>query len=283
MNFRIRHTAIILVVMIVSSCTEIIDIQLDSSYTRLVVYGEITTDSVLHEIALTTSSDYFSNETAPTVSGASVVVSFNDTSIVYLEKQGTSGIYVPPRAFRGKPGTEYILDIQNVDIDGDGIDESYSASTTMPSILAPDSLQLQRFVAHFFSGYQVLLYAPDPPGPNWYNFKLYHNDISLNATLADYLIQPDEFVVNGYIYAFPVAFLDDEEEDEFLSPGDTVRLEINSVPEDYYAFVSEAQNEIFGNNPLFSGPPANVSTNISNNGLGMFTAYSKEEVIIIYK
>jgi hypothetical protein len=41
---------------------------------------------------------------------------------------------------------------------------------------------------------------------------------------------------------------------------------------------SEAQSEIFGNNPLFSGPPANVSTNLENGAVGIFTAYSIERV-----
>jgi hypothetical protein len=31
---------------------------------------------------------------------------------------------------------------------------------------------------------------------------------------------------------------------------------------------------LFGSNPLFSGPPANIKGNINNGGVGFFTAHS---------
>jgi hypothetical protein len=47
------------------SCTERIDIELDSTYRRLVVQGAVTSDSVRHRVFLTTTSDYFSNDGLP--------------------------------------------------------------------------------------------------------------------------------------------------------------------------------------------------------------------------
>ncbi|MGC9341509.1 MAG: DUF4249 family protein, partial [Bacteroidales bacterium] len=69
-------------------------------------------------------------------------------------------------------------------------------------------------------------------------------------------------------------FLVDSKADEKLEPGDTVTFEANSITEEYYNFLVEAQSESFGQNPLFSGPPANISSNVSNGALGFFTAYS---------
>ena len=66
------------VVLGLASCTEIIDVELDSTYTRLVVYGEITTDSVHHQVSLTKSSDYFSNKPPPPVSDAVVELEFDN-------------------------------------------------------------------------------------------------------------------------------------------------------------------------------------------------------------
>ena len=50
------------------SCTERIDIELDSTYRRLVVQGAVTSDSVRQRVLLTTTSDYFSNQPSPLVS-----------------------------------------------------------------------------------------------------------------------------------------------------------------------------------------------------------------------
>ena len=60
--------------------------------------------------------------------------------------------------------------------------------------------------------------------------------------------------------------------------GDTVTFELNSIDQNYYNFVVDAQLEIFGNNPLFSGPPANIRSNIKEGGQGVFTAFSIQRI-----
>ena len=59
-----------------------------------------------------------------------------------------------------------------------------------------------------------------------------------------------------------------------LVPGDTVTVELNNMGKEYFGFLQEAQAELRGSNPLFSGPPANVKGNISNGAIGFFAAYS---------
>jgi len=80
---------------------------------------------------------------------------------------------------------------------------------------------------------------------------------------------------NGtYIYGLPVGFVADDEPEEELFPGDTITFELNSIEQAYYNFIIDAQLEIAGNNPLFSGPSANIRSNIDNDAKGIFTAYS---------
>ncbi len=53
----------IMVMMMASACTERIDIDLDDTYTRLVVYGQIDSDDTArHMISLTESTSYFYNQ-----------------------------------------------------------------------------------------------------------------------------------------------------------------------------------------------------------------------------
>ncbi len=264
-----------------SACTEIIDIELDSTYTRLVVYGTITTDSVHHQVQLSTSSDFFSNMPSPPISNARVELEFDDNLIRLLEQDTIPGLYLTPIAFRGIPQTNYKLHISQVDVDGDGNVDSYHSESIMPDVPQLDSINLRYFLTPFVSGYQVLMYGQDPPSRNWYNFKLWRNSTLLSRLLSDLFVQTDDFYNGTYIYGLPVGFVADDDPEEAALPGDTITFELNSIEQTYYNFIVDSQLEIAGNNPLFSGPSANIRSNIDNGALGVFAAYSIERASII--
>ena len=274
---------ILTAVMSITSCTEVIEIELDSTYRRLVVFGTVTTDSAYHQVHLSTTSDYFSNQPAPAVSDALVELETGEGTLRLAEMDSVPGLYRSPEAFRGIPGTTYRLQISQVDIDGDGSFESYDAESTMPELPRLDSIRLAYFDSPFVSGYQVFMYAMDPPGRDWYSFGIRKNGELLTDQLSDYRVQSDDFINETYIYGLPVGFLLDSNPRESLQAGDTVTLELNRIGQDYFDFISDAQLEIFGNNPLFSGPPANVHSNIGNDGKGIFAAYSLNRASAIVK
>ena len=264
-----------LLILLNMSCTEIVQIDLDSTYTRLVVEGGVTNDSVYHGVQLSLSSDYFSNQASPRVSGAQVYLEFKDISLQLVEQDTAPGLYLSPYAFRGEIGTTYNLVIQQVDVDEDGIYEIYHANSTMPGGVMLDSIALSYFSSFFGSGYQVFMFALDPPTKDWYGIRFWKNSDLLTKTLIDYNVQSDDFYNGKYLfYGIPIGFYSDDEPDELLLPGDTVTLELHSIESNYYDFVGDAQLEIFGNNPLFSGPSANIRSNIDNGAMGSFTAYS---------
>ncbi len=281
---RLEKYHIILVITIfalLSSCTEVIEIDLDSTYRRLVANGSVTNDSVRHQIHLSTSSDYFSNQPSPKVSGALVEIQFNTTLIQLQEHDTMPGMYLTPDAFRGIPNTTYHLRISGVDINEDGVMEEYQAQSSMPDGMKPDSILLGYFKSPFVSGYQVFMYGQDPPTREWYGFKMWKNSDLLTDTLSKYSVQNDDFFNGTYIYGLPVGFLYEGDPREALQAGDTVTFELNSIEQVYYDFVLDAQLEIIGNNPLFSGPPANVRSNIDNEARGLFAAYTVHRVSAI--
>jgi hypothetical protein len=264
--------ALFIAAMTLTACTERIEIELDTTYRRLVVYGTVTTDSVHHQVRLSATSDYFSNQPAPAVRDALVELEAGDTRIRLVESDTVPGLYQTRDAFRGIPGTTYHLYIRQVDVDGDGTFKSYEAESTMPTIPLLDSVRLVYFRSPFISGYQVFMYAQDPPEREWYSYRIWKNSDLLTESLSEYMAQSDDFINGEYIYGLPVGFLPDDDPRDALQPGDTITLELNSIGQDYFYFISDAQLEIFGNNPLFSGPPANVRSNISNGGQGIFAA-----------
>jgi hypothetical protein len=272
----IKHSILLLLLsaLLIPACTEEIEIELDTTYKRLVVNGRITTDTAIHSVKLTSTTDYFYNQSPPPVSNATVTISYDDTVIELEEDPDRPGVYNVPTAFPGIPGTAYELTIKGVDVDSNQVEEVYTAVATMPEPLYIDSIQAQRFISPFFSGYQITHFGQDPQGTQFYSFKLLRNMELITKRLSDYIVQTDDFFNGQYIVGVPVGFLGDDNESEAIVPGDTVTLELNSISKTYYDFILEAQNEIFGNNPLFSGPPANVQSNISNGAQGIFTAYT---------
>ena len=261
--------------LLTASCTERIDIELDSTYRRLVVQGAVTSDSVRHRVFLTTTSDYFSNMPSPRVSGAQVELSFSNQRITLGENPFLPGLYETPVAFRGEVGTTYVLEISQVDVDGDGQNEEYRAESTMPGGAELDDVALRYFSSPIVNGYQVLMWASHPvEQKDLFGFRIRKNGVLITDSLASYTVFSDDLFDSGYLPGFPVGFLSDDEPRERVFPGDTVTFELESIDQAYYDFVTDAQLEIIGNIPLFSGPAANIKSNISNGGAGIFAAYS---------
>lgn len=284
MKFASSHRVLIGLVLLLAgsvSCTEIIDIELDSTYQRLVVYGTVSEDSVHHQVRLSLSSDYFSNVPSPRISGALVELETAGRFIPCIEHDSIPGLYLTDEAFRGVPGQNYTLHISRLDVNEDDSEENYMAQSEIPVGAQLDSIKVIYYQSPFVSGYQIFMYALDPPERNWYSFKIWKNHELLTDTLSKYFIQTDDFFNGTYVYGLPVGFLIDDNPREAAQPGDTITVELNAIDQAYYDFITDAQLEIAGNNPLFSGPPANVSTNINNGAQGIFAAYSVQRVSAI--
>ncbi len=268
--------------LIIGSCTERIDIELDSTYRRLVVQGAVTSDSIRHRVLLTTTSDYFSNMPSPRVSGAVVELSFDDQTLVLPESNLLPGLYETPEAFRGVPGTTYALHIRQVDVDEDGVSEEYHAESTMPGGALLERIDLRYFSTPIVKGYQVLMWAEHPvEQQDRFGFRIWKNSVLLTDSLSRYTVFSDDLFDSGDLPGLPVGFLSDDNPREKVFPGDTILFEMESIDQAYYDFVTDAQLELVGNIPLFSGPPANIRSNIDNGGMGIFTAYSIQRAFTI--
>lgn len=273
---------LVVALILATACTEKIDIELDSTYARLVVEGAVTSDSLNHYVLLSITSDYFSNKPPPKVQDAVVELSFGNESMQLIENDTIPGRYETPNAFRGTIGTTYDLDISQLDIDQDGQDEIYHSSSTMQGGAELEKIEIKYYSTPVASGYTVFMYLYHVPEiREWFGFKLIKNGILISTSLEQYSVLSDEIFDSGYFPGFPVGFLSDDESDEAVFPGDTITFELNCIEQSYYNFVSEAQLELAGNFPLFSGPPSNVVSNIDNGAMGTFTAYSIQRYSVI--
>jgi hypothetical protein len=253
------------------SCTERIDIELDESTVRLVVEGAVTTDTMVHKVTLSKTTSYYYSQKAPAVSGALVSIR-GGGSIIQLHEE-TPGVYETDSSFFGIEGEAYTLDIV-LPIAVGGYTE-YTATSVMSNTVTIDSLQLLFHPDWSENGFwEVKCYFQDPPSADYYRYLVTRNGKLLTDTLNEWFVTDDRFFNGEYVNGTTVAVLDQGSEDEKLNEGDEIIIELNCIGRDYAGFLSEAQLELMGSNPLFSGPPANVTGNISNGAIGFFAAYT---------
>jgi len=257
--------------MLVISCTERIDVDLDESYIRLVVDGAITTDTMAHTVRLSKTSSYYYNMPAPMVTGASV--SITDGNRTFKLKENSPGIYRTASSVYGVTGKTYTL---NITLSGPiGGYVEYSASSTIYPVTRLDSIGLLLHPDWSTSGiWEVTCYAQDPPTFDYYRFLVSKDGVMVSDTLNEWFVTDDKYFNGNYANGATIAYLEQDLPEVGLRPGDKITVEMNSIGKDYAEFLWAAQTELFGSNPLFSGPPANVTGNISHGAVGFFAAYS---------
>jgi hypothetical protein len=267
--------------LILSSCTEKIDIDLDESYTRLVIYGNLTTDTTQQFVDLSTTTSYYYNEAPPKVSGASVEIS-DDLGNVETLSEVSPGKYATSPDFAAIAGRIYTLNIELQEaINGH---KNYSASSEVHQINPIDSIGLVFQPDWGDSGYyEVTCYYQDPPSKDIYMFNIYKNGVLLTDTINNRITADDEFFNGSYTNGIGVGYLDQSNEREKIHPGDTITFQAGNITQEYYDFIITLQAETGFQTPLFSGPPANVKGNISNGAVGFFAAYGVSYSSIIFQ
>lgn len=260
--------------LVTQACTERIEIELDESQTRLVVDGYINTDTNTFVIRLSTSSGYFANEAPPPVSGARLYLDdgFNVTQLGELPDH--KGLYVTPSEYHGIPGRTYTLEINLEKPVGER--DYYIARTTMPqTAFTLDSIQLE--LQERFDFWILNLFAYDPPSTDFYKFDVKRNGIALTDTAYRSTTIDDRLINGNRVEGLGVVFLYKDE----VMPGDTLHFIMSSIPKGYFDFFNELRTESGFSNPLFSGPPANISSNVEEGGLGYFVAFKSKQLTYI--
>jgi hypothetical protein len=260
--------------LITASCTEKINIKLDSTYTRLVVDGHIKTDTMAYYISLTRTTDYFFNEAAPREVNATVTLSDGTNTFPLTETiPGISGLYATGTGFAGVVGKTYTLHISLAE--GIAGNTEYSSSCELNGVTKVDSIQVKFNADQGKSGvWEIDMFAQDPPGKkNYYMINLYRNGKLWTDTINKVNVTDNQFFAGKYINGAGVFRINNSHTWETLHQGDTVMVELSAITVEYYNFLNEVRQAGISI-PFFTGPPANITTNINPNGVGFFAAYA---------
>jgi hypothetical protein len=193
-----------------------------------------------------------------------------------VEQTSANGIYETPSGFQGEKGKEYKLKIHLAEPLGEMSD--FSATDQIPStVYTIDSIGL--VYEPLWEFWSVNLYAFEPPSTDFYKADILINGRMMTDTANRSFVTDDRFINGNYSNGATMLYLRGTE----VNVGDTITLILSSITESYFNFFIELQSESGISTPLFSGPPANISTNIEPGGLGYFSARSVERCSRVVK
>lgn len=270
-----------------AGCTERIDIKLSSSDPLLVVNARFTSDTTAHIVKLSRTCDYFDPETGHIgVTGAEVYITdAHGKRIDFLPSDSVPGWYLSAPDVFGIMGETYRLHVR-ADLQGGGSPRYYEAQATMPYMPPLDSAKafygypLPPFGYGTALGWNLLLYAQDPPTKEYIGFSYAVNGKVYEDSIDNIFLFPDSFSSGLYLRGVSLFFFPDSTQDSqdqikvVLHEGDILTLIGYSFTPEYADYINQVRTALSTNVPVFSAAPANIQGNISNDALGYFAVYS---------
>ena len=268
-------------ILFFSSCTAPFDIKTADSEPVIVIYSCLSEDTVHQTVRVTQSSPYFELEPNKPVSNAIVTIKSSDDQIFELIETDEKGTYQTITPMAAVAGITYHLTV-SVDTDQNGILAHYEATATMQKPFLINSINIEERSIMGYKHFFLNLYAQEIAGPDYYCARVIINDSLQSVKLSRYAAFSDLGIDGKYLDGLTIFLLEDYENVEvddnpaniFVRPGDKVTFCISLVEKGYHDFILQCQSEQRGENPFFGGPASNITTNISNGGIGYFTAFS---------
>ncbi len=261
-----------------SSCEETIELDLDQTEERVIIEGLVSTQSDKNFVKISKSSPFYVAGSTPRVTNAVVTVSNQEGQVFTMvhnpgNHPDSSGIYIPDPPFSGVVGHTYFLEVSF-----DGL--IFTGSDKMAPVIAIDSLAWGLSTSGFPNLdepehiYEVLLYAENViPDRNFLLFKFYRND-TITGPETNSIFTADDQLIGDKIEGLSAPVL--------FAKNDTARVEIYSLSQPAFVYYNDLFNVLNNDGGLFSPPPANPRTNLSNGALGFFqaSALSTDSIIV---
>lgn len=270
---------VILLSVVFMSCEKTVLLDLNQNIPRLVIEGQVTDQPGYQYVKITRTTGFYEEGESPAVEDATVRVTDDlGNEFVFTHNPGnladSAGIYLPETPFTGVIGRAYKL---TVTTDG----EVYEAEDAMSQVTSIDSLASristdeQDDPKDFGRFYEVLMYAKEPQNStDYYLFKFYRND-SLKVYNDTDIYYADDEVLGENIDGVPSPI--------YYAPGDLARVEMYSLTRNGFVFYNDLQSLLNSDGGLFSQPPSNSRTNLSNGAVGFFQASALEIKEIVIK
>lgn len=251
-----------IVLSLLYSCQEKVDIDIPTSEAKLVVEAWFKSDSTTQEVLLSKSVNFSAEVNSLAEENASVYVTTGGGNRYDFEEVEPGRYTIDSALFIVYSDTSYVLNILTED--GTSYRSEEEIVKLVPNIdllvfleySALDEFGFGQFVEPEFL-YASLTTVENPGFGDYYVWKLFLNgedqSIGNNLFTAD-----DDGLQDGARIPFELAWFPDE-----LEVGDTVEIEQMTISNSSFDYFEQLSNQINGGGP-FSTPPAPVIGNIKN-------------------
>lgn len=252
--------------IVLLSCEETIRLDLKGFQSNVVIEAQVTNVVGKQFVKVSRTTDFYQTGKTPRITDATVTVSDdlgNVTTFVHNPggSEDKEGYYYPEAPFTGEIGRTYTLEVI---IDG----TTYTATDELRPVITIDSLGVRvnqdEAEDPEVEGriYELLMFAREPKETeDFYLFKFYRNNNLIYAGPTDIYFSDDAILgeeINGV--ATPV----------YYGLKDIGKIEVYSLTRSGYLFYNDLYNLLNNDGGMFSPPPVNCRTNLSNNALGFF-------------
>lgn len=264
---RVAYTGLALgMLLTLASCEKVIDLNLQTTTSQLVIEGNLADDSRPCQVTLNRSANYTDTNNFQAVSGATITLADNAGGRETLRESATApGQYVGATVL-GVPGRTYTLRVETGGA-------AYVATSTLPAPVVPfDRLSTQ--LSAVGNRIQAVVEFNDPAGQsNSYLYRQYRNGRFNNAIF----VQNDQFndgkKVTQVLRNMGGPSSDPNDLNK-LASGDSLRVEMRNIDANVYEYF-RTLNLILTTNPATATTPANPTSNFSGGVLGYFSAHSR--------
>jgi len=250
-NIKNAILSCVIILFTLSSCEEVIDVELDTAPPKLVVDASIEwqkgTDGSYQKVKLTTTTAYFSNE-IPTVSDAVVfITNLNSGQIFnFIESETLPGIY---ECFDFVP-------VLNNEFEITIVYENETYKATEPLIGVPTIEFIEQSTINSFGAELIELkyfFQDNPAEDNFYLSRF--NSPSYAVPLFG--VDDDQFTQGNLMFGIII--------DEKLEAGQETTIDINGISEQYFNYMRILLSIAgSGGGSPFQAPPSTVRGNIVN-------------------
>lgn len=274
------------------SCTEKMKIEPQEGDQLVGISGSITDEYKKQEVIISRTESFYGGEPVM-ISNATVYVTDGPDTVWYEESE-KSGYYLSKDDFAGQPNHTYYLSVDFSDHNGSH--HYYAQSTMNENVDCIDSIIVKPWI---FNGIEykdmlgVYPYFQTTDDPNTYymarirvNDRLIGGDTLTKCELIEMMGYAGIYFNGPYMVEiageFPIYGLNQKKPEEYVNPGDTVTLDLWSIPQFYAGYIVDISSNT-GTNPMM-GTPSNVRTNIYPEGeaVGCFHASSLRQCSVIY-
>ena len=288
-----KKTIIILLTIIgLTACTEKMMIEPQEGKQLVGVSGSVTDEYKKQEVIISRTMPFYGGE--PEMISDAIVYVVDDADTIWYEESEQPGYYLSSNEFAGQVNHNYHLSIDFTDESGSH--HFYADSKMNENVECIDSIKVKQWVFNdleiedYLGVYPYFQTTDDPKTYYMARVRINNQDVG-----GDTLTKCELFETYGYagIYfngpymvmiagEFPVYGLNQRDSLQVVHTGDTVTMDLWSIPGFYAHYIVDISTST-GTNPMM-GTPSNVRTNIYPEGeaVGCFHASSLRQCSVIY-